>query len=395
MKRSALGAKSPRARVGPVAASGAVMPRPLVTLAALGVVATLGVIAALAPRRGELSDPLDPSPHRRLVESTSWKRTPLPARTLGGLASKSFVTPTKKSNGTRFTSASVKQIATKFGRSNNTAALLAAAKRVKKKASAKKKKSSGRSSRMTILLGAGLAFLSQVSQAGKVMQKKAVGSLPELGALTALQYLTHPLWVMGVLLDVGGGLIGLASLSMLPISVAQPIFCNGLVILALCSYLYLHEQLRPAEWVAIALCFSGTVLLAITLVPTDWSRVAIGPLEMREAGALVLTLPALGALEVVRRRTARPTVGELCAGTQAGLCIGVGNAALAVGLQAIRPPPPHARANAAAPSLFGRCSRAATASSASSPAVSPPSASGSTSHTPSSPTPGGRQTITS
>ncbi len=395
MKRSALGAKSPRARVGPVAASGAVMPRPLVTLAALGVVATLGVIAALAPRRGELPDPLDPSPHRRLVESTSWTRTPLPARTLGGLASKSFVTPTKKSNGTRFTSASVKQIATKFGRSNNTAALLAAAKRVKKKASAKKKKSSGRSSRMTILLGAGLAFLSQVSQAGKVMQKKAVGSLPELGASTALQYLTHPPWVMGVLLDIGGGLIGLASLSMLPISVAQPIFCNGLVILALCSYLYLHEQLRPAEWVAIALCFSGTVLLAITLVPTDWSRVAIGPLEMREAGALVLTLPALGALEVVRRRTARPTVGELCAGTQAGLCIGVGNAALAVGLQAIRPPPPHARANAAAPSLFGRCSRAATASSASSPAVSPPSASGSTSHTPSSPTPGGRQTITS
>ena len=60
--------KSPRARVGPVAASGAVMPRPLVTLAALGVVATLGVIAALAPRRGELPDPLDPSPHRRLVD---------------------------------------------------------------------------------------------------------------------------------------------------------------------------------------------------------------------------------------------------------------------------------------------------------------------------------------
>lgn len=42
--------------------------------------------------------------------------------------------------------------------------------------------------------------------------------------------------------------MGLASLSMLPISVAQPIFCNGLAFLALFSAFYLKERLQRLEW---------------------------------------------------------------------------------------------------------------------------------------------------
>jgi hypothetical protein len=42
----------------------------------------------------------------------------------------------------------------------------------------------------------------------------------------------------------------------------------------------------------------GTLCLAVTLVPTDWSKVAIGALEVREAAALLLAFPAVGALEV-------------------------------------------------------------------------------------------------
>ena len=38
-------------------------------------------------------------------------------------------------------------------------------------------------------------------------------------------------------------LFALAALTIVPISVAQPIFCNGLVLLALYSHFYLKEQL--------------------------------------------------------------------------------------------------------------------------------------------------------
>ena len=59
------------------------------------------------------------------------------------------------------------------------------------------------------------------------------------------------------------------------INIAQPIFCNGLVLLALYSHCYLKEKLRCREWVSIALCFVGTLMLAVTLVPRDWSRTDI------------------------------------------------------------------------------------------------------------------------
>jgi hypothetical protein len=47
------------------------------------------------------------------------------------------------------------------------------------------------------------------------------------------------------------------------------------VLLALYSHFWLDEQLGRREWVCIGLCFSGTVLLAVTLVPRDWGHTDI------------------------------------------------------------------------------------------------------------------------
>ena len=90
-----------------------------------------------------------------------------------------------------------------------------------------------------LYLGVCLALLSSVSQIGKGLQKLGVDSLPELTPRTVKRYLGTRIWVLGVCLDILGALIGLAALSMLPVSVAQPIFANGLVLLALFSYFYL------------------------------------------------------------------------------------------------------------------------------------------------------------
>jgi hypothetical protein len=101
--------------------------------------------------------------------------------------------------------------------------------------------SSGMDSSRVLYLGVCLALLSSVSQIGKGLQKLGVDTLPELTLTprTVKKYLGTRIWLLGVGLDIFGALIGLAALSMLPVSVAQPIFANGLVLLALFSYFYL------------------------------------------------------------------------------------------------------------------------------------------------------------
>jgi len=191
-----------------------------------------------------------------------------------------------------------------------------------------------------LIRGASLAFLSQLSSIGKGLQKVGVRSLPLLSPQPRVlwQYATNPTWMKGLLLDVGGALFGLAALTIVPISIAQPIFCNGLVLLALFSHFYLKENLRRREWISIFLCFAGTLMLAATLVPRDWQRTDIRWIQVKLGLVLMLTLPLLVALELAARRAKAfslgPSVIELLAGLQAGLCIGVGNATLASGLQA-------------------------------------------------------------
>ena len=193
----------------------------------------------------------------------------------------------------------------------------------------------------SLAFGTVLAFLSQLSSIGKGLQKVGVQSLPELSYRPAVvwQYLSSTTWRNGLMLDILGAFFGFVSLTILPISVAQPIFCNGLVLLACYSHFYLKEQLGRREWAAIGMCFSGTVLLAATLVPRDWAHTNVGWLQVKMSIVLIIVLPLLVAFEMGIRRAKRcrgvpdRNVIELLTGMQAGCCIGVGNASLASGLQ--------------------------------------------------------------
>jgi multidrug transporter EmrE-like cation transporter len=193
----------------------------------------------------------------------------------------------------------------------------------------------------SLLFGAIFAFLAQLSSIGKGMQKVGVQSLPELSLRPKImwQYATNKTWRSGFLLDALGAVFGFFALTILPISVAQPIFCNGLVLLALYSHFYLQEQLHRREWVSMGLCFTGTLLLALTLVPRDWGRTDIRWMQAKLALVLMLVLPLLLVFEWALRRAKRArgvpnrNVIELLTGLQAGVCIGIGNASLASGLQ--------------------------------------------------------------
>lgn len=192
-----------------------------------------------------------------------------------------------------------------------------------------------------IAVGTVLAFLSQLSSIGKGLQKVGVQSLPELSFRPAVlwQYVNSTTWRKGLVLDVLGAVFGFISLTILPISVAQPIFCNGLVLLAGYSHCYLKEQLGRREWVSICMCFLGTLLLASTQVPRDWAQTHIGWLQIKMFMTLGLVIPLLVLLETGLRRAKRARGGtnrsliELFTGLQTGVCIGVGNASIASGLQ--------------------------------------------------------------
>jgi len=213
--------------------------------------------------------------------------------------------------------------------------------------------------------GALFAFLSQLSSLGKGIQKIGVQSLPEMSFRrdVLLKYAKSPTWRIGFLMDISGAVFGLAALTILPISIAQPIFCNGLVLLALYSHLYLDEQLGAREWISIGLCFAGTVLLAVTLVPRDWTHTNLRWIQVKLGLAVCVALPLLAAAEIGGRLAKRGRVWtdergqysavgrfsghstpspdraavELFAGLQAGMCIGVGNACIATGLQSTSP----------------------------------------------------------
>eukprot|EP00310_Coccolithus_braarudii_P013633 CAMPEP_0183337940 /NCGR_PEP_ID=MMETSP0164_2-20130417/5411_1 /TAXON_ID=221442 /ORGANISM="Coccolithus pelagicus ssp braarudi, Strain PLY182g" /LENGTH=219 /DNA_ID=CAMNT_0025507713 /DNA_START=21 /DNA_END=676 /DNA_ORIENTATION=- len=189
------------------------------------------------------------------------------------------------------------------------------------------------------VVGVGLAVLSQVSQVGKALQKEGVKELPELDCTSLKLYLHSRRWMLGITLDIAGALVGLASLALLPISIAQPIFCNGLVVLALFSTCYLKEKLGLFDWSAVALCILGTSLLAFTLEATDWAGVDVIWLERKVGIVLVCAVALIALLELGAERAKQQhatAMTELFTGTQAGVCIGAGNSGLGCGLQLLR-----------------------------------------------------------
>ena len=148
------------------------------------------------------------------------------------------------------------------------------------------------------------AILSMSSQIGKGLQKDAVKSLPELTCAkkdVVVAYLTNKRWMLGLVVDLFGAVMGLLSLGTLPISIAQPIFCSGLALLAVFSFFYLGERLGAVEWVGVAVCVGGVTGLALTLEETDWTQVDFSALQLRLGIALLLVPVVL----VVSRRPPR------------------------------------------------------------------------------------------
>lgn len=102
---------------------------------------------------------------------------------------------------------------------------------------------------------------------GKALQKEATSNLPKFSLdneKVIQQYRQSGAWLIGVALDVGGGIVQTVAFAMAPVSLLQPVSGIGLVGLALYSQFYLKENLRQDEWVAVGMATLGTVGLGST-----------------------------------------------------------------------------------------------------------------------------------
>ncbi len=102
---------------------------------------------------------------------------------------------------------------------------------------------------------------------GFVLEKHALGDMESVHARRLWHLVgsvvSSPVWVIGFCsMLVGLGLQVLA-LSLVPISVVQPIFVSGIVVLLVLSHVTLKEHLGRREWAAIALV--ALALLSISL----------------------------------------------------------------------------------------------------------------------------------
>jgi drug/metabolite transporter (DMT)-like permease len=120
--------------------------------------------------------------------------------------------------------------------------------------------------------GIAIAVLSALlSGSGTVVEKVALQRLPELHARHSWGMVRtlfgSRAWLLGcAMLVLGLGCQGLA-LSLAPISVAQPIFALGIVLLLVLSHFVLHDRLGRVEWLGVTTIVAAVVLLGFSVGP--------------------------------------------------------------------------------------------------------------------------------
>ena len=102
------------------------------------------------------------------------------------------------------------------------------------------------------------------------MKQIGVSSLNPAALVTiALQVLTNPWIVLGILFLLGSLLLYLAAISRLDLSYVLPMTAFKYVLSALCAWLILGESVSPIRWWGTALVSSGVLFVALSEVASE------------------------------------------------------------------------------------------------------------------------------
>ena len=134
-------------------------------------------------------------------------------------------------------------------------------------------------------------------------------------------FVRSPIWLGGLAVSTAGWVLFLKAIANAPVSIVQPVLGFGLCLLALFSVVFLHERLRPLEWLGVALMVGGIVLLGISGVQERDRATAVSFLGLVLVSVAILAVLGV-AVQIARggRRIPLPIV----LGFASGMLIGLG-----------------------------------------------------------------------
>lgn len=104
---------------------------------------------------------------------------------------------------------------------------------------------------------------------GFVLEKRGLAGLPEVHARRLVHLVrsvaSSPEWVVGFIAMLAGLALQIVALSLVPISVVQPLFVSGVVLLLVLSHLSLGERLGRREWSGVAAVAASLLLISLSL----------------------------------------------------------------------------------------------------------------------------------
>jgi drug/metabolite transporter (DMT)-like permease len=170
---------------------------------------------------------------------------------------------------------------------------------------------------------------------GFIVFRVAAGRMPVLRGTRPLQLVRHTytnrLWLAGVLIVLSGVGTQVEALTMLPLSIAEPIFAASLMFILFYAGVFFRERLTGREWTSIALFGVATALIGVsngdrevltTHVPDPLVLTAVvGP------GVLVGVIVLVGGDVRAFGRHARPLAG-VAFGFGSGVSLGVSELAI-------------------------------------------------------------------
>lgn len=181
-----------------------------------------------------------------------------------------------------------------------------------------------------MVLGIALALIATVVyNVGFVLEKRALRQLPRISVrrITSLVRTLggSPGWLLGFFVIAVGLGIQIIALSLIPLTVAQPIQISGLALLVVFSTVFLGERASRREWAGLVVLAFSLVLIYLSLEP-DRDRVGVeahgGVMLAVAAGTVVVGLSVFLLAARGSRRNGRPASGVLY-GAAAGLMYGV------------------------------------------------------------------------
>lgn len=172
-----------------------------------------------------------------------------------------------------------------------------------------------------------LALIATVLyNAGFVLEKRALRDIPPIslrrtGELVRLLCSSRA-WITGFLVMGMGLVCQVVVMSLLPLSVAQPIQLAGLALLVVLSAVFLGERTTQREWMVLGLLALSLLLVCLSMEPAPLGLHADAGVMLGVcAGTALAALSVFVAAGRSGRRNGRPVPGALF-GAAAGLLYG-------------------------------------------------------------------------